>query len=88
MKILRIGADWCPECIIMRLRFAEILKEMPDLQTEFIDIDQNKTIKKAWQIIDIPTFIFLDKTGQEFLRLEKLVETADLLKIIMENNDK
>jgi len=88
MKILRIGAEWCPECIIMRLRFAEIEKEIPDLITEFIDVDKDKEIKKIWNIDDIPTFIFLDKNGQEFLRLQKLIEKEDLLKIIKENNDK
>lgn len=88
MKILRIGADWCPECIIMRLRFAEIQKEIPDLKTEFIDIDQNPEIKKEWKIEGIPTFIFLDNQGQEFLRLQKLIEKEDLIKIITENHDK
>lgn len=88
MKILKIGAEWCPECIIMRPRFAEIEKEMPELETEFIDIDQNKEIKKRWQIEDLPTFIFLDKNDQEILRLTKLVEKEDLIKIITENNDK
>lgn len=88
MKILRIGAEWCPECIIMRLRFAEIEQEMSALDTEFIDVDKNPEIKRLWNIEDIPTFIFLDKNGQEFLRLQKLVEKEDLLKIIQENNDK
>ncbi|MDO8668760.1 MAG: thioredoxin family protein [Candidatus Buchananbacteria bacterium] len=88
MKILKIGADWCPECIIMRLRFTEIEKDMPDLQTEFIDIDKNPEIKKARNIEDIPTFIFLDKNGQEILRLQKLIEKEDLIKIIKENYDK
>ena len=88
MKILRIGAEWCPECIIMRLRFEEIAKEFSDLQTEFIDIDKNKSIKKERNISDIPTFIFLDKNNIEFLRLEKLIEKEDLIKIIIENNDK
>jgi len=72
----------------MRLRFAEIEKEMPELKTEFIDIDKNNDIKKIWSIEDIPTFIFLDKNGQEFLRLQKLVEKEDLIKVIKENNDK
>lgn len=88
MKILKIGADWCPDCIIMRLRFNEIEKEIPGLETEFIDIDKNKEIKKERNIEDIPTFIFLDKNNQEFLRLQKLIEKDDLLKIIKENNDK
>lgn len=72
----------------MRLRLAEIVSEIPDLQIESIDIDDNPEIKKDKQIDDIPTFIFLDKNDQEFLRLKKLIEKEDLIKIIKENNDK
>ena len=88
MRILKIGAEWCPECVIMKIRWQEVERQFPDLKTEFIDIDKNSTIKKERNVEDIPTFIFLDDTGQEFLRLQKLVEKENLLKIIKENNDK
>lgn len=88
MRILKIGAEWCPECVIMELRWREIEKQFPDLKIETIDIDKNPAIKKERQVEDIPTFIFLDDNGQEFLRLEKLVETEDLIKIIEQENKK
>lgn len=87
MRILRIGAQWCPECIIMRLRWQELEKAIPNLDSESIDIDQNKKIKRKWNIADIPTFIFLDKNGKEFLRLEKLIEVEELIKVIKDNQD-
>ena len=88
MRILKIGADWCPECVIMRPRWQEVKKQFPDLAIEDIDIDKNPAIKKERSVEDIPTFIFLDDSGQEFLRLEKLVETEDLVRIIKENINK
>ena len=85
MKILKIGADWCPECVIMRLRWQEIEKQFPDLKTESIDIDKNPAIKKTRNVEEIPTFIFLADDDRELLRLEKLVEIKDLIRIIQEN---
>jgi len=88
MRILKIGAEWCPECVIMRLRWQAVEKQFPNLNIETIDIDKNPTIKKERNVEDIPTFIFLDDSGQEFLRLQKLVEKEDLIKIIEQENKK
>lgn len=85
MKILKFGADWCPECVIMRFRLAEIEKMMPELVTEFIDVDKNPELKKERRIEHIPTFVFLADSGEELLRLEGLVEKEDLIKFIMIN---
>jgi len=82
MKILKFGADWCPECIIMKPRWAEIEKEMPELNTEFFDIDKNKEKKLEYKIDHVPTFIFLDKEGRELERLKGLIEKEDLIKTI------
>jgi len=88
MKIIKIGADWCPECAIMRPRWAEIEKEMPKLQTEYIDIDKQPGIKASRHIDHVPTFIFLDCNDKEILRLKGLIEKEDLMKHIDENKNK
>ncbi len=36
----------------------------------------------------LPVFVFLDKDGKEFLRLEDEVEKEKLLKIVEENKEK
>ena len=53
MKILKIGAVWCPGCLVMRPRWAEIEKEMPDLITEYYDFDKDKEIMEKYAIYDI-----------------------------------
>lgn len=88
MKILKIGTTWCPECVIMRPRWAEIERAMPELQTEYIDYDQQPEIKKQYQIDHVPTFIFLDKADQEILRLKGLVEKEELSELINQHKDK
>jgi thiol-disulfide isomerase/thioredoxin len=88
MKVLKIGAEWCPECVIMKPRWAEIESELSWLQTEYFDYDQNPEIKEKYKINHVPTFIFLDEQENEFLRLKGIVEKEDLLKILNENKNK
>lgn len=88
MKILKIGASWCPECVIMKPRWAEVERELLWLETEFIDIDAGPGIKKEYHIDHVPTFIFFNQAGQEITRLKGLVEKTDLIKVINEHKGK
>lgn len=88
MKIIKIGAIWCPECIIMKPRWLEIEKEIPNLNIEYIDLDENPEIKKEKNIDHVPTFIFLDNQDNEVLRLKGLVEKDDLLEKINQLKNK
>jgi len=82
MKVLKFGAIWCPECLVMRPVWEEIEKEMPELKTEYFDADENPEKLKEYGVKDIPVFIFLDKNNKEILRLtgmqnkDKLIETV------------
>ncbi|HLD28456.1 MAG TPA: thioredoxin family protein [Patescibacteria group bacterium] len=88
MKILKIGAIWCPECAIMKPRWAEIERDMPDLKTEYIDLDQQPEIKHNRNIDHVPTFIFIGSDDQEIDRLKGLVEKDDLINKIKEHQGK
>ena len=82
MKVLKFGAVWCPECLVMRPIWEEIEKEIPELKTEYFDADEAPEKLKEYGIKDIPVFIFLDKSNKEILRLtgmqnkDKLIETV------------
>ncbi len=78
MKILKIGAIWCPECLIMRPRWLAIEKEFPWLEMPEVDVDQQPNFKKEHQIDHIPTYIFFGQNGEEIFRLKGLVEIDDL----------
>lgn len=89
MKVLKFGAVWCPGCLIMRPRWAEIEKENPWLQAEYFDFDQNKEAVEKYGITEkLPIFVFLDKNNNEFLRLEGEIEKDELIKVINENKEK
>jgi len=89
MKVLKFGAVWCPGCLVMKPRWKEIEEENPWLKTEYHDFDQDKEIIKKYNVNDtLPTFVFLDKNEQEFLRLNGEIDKSELLKIINQNKDK
>lgn len=64
---------------------AEIESETPGLKIEYYDIDEHPDLVKKYDAKNIPVFIFLDKTGEEFLRLQGYQKKDDLIKIIKEN---
>ncbi len=69
----------------MRPMWAEIESEMPELKTEYYDADEHSDLVKRYDAKNIPVFIFLDKNGEEFLRLQGYQKKEDLIKIIKEN---
>lgn len=90
MKILKFGAIWCPECLVMKPRFEKIEKELAWLQTEYFEIDEqeNKEMVEKYSIENPPVFVFLDKNSKEFLRLEGEIDRRELQEIIIKHKDK
>ena len=80
MKVYKIGGKTCPECEVMKPRWAEIEKEIPELKTEYYEAEDNPDLIKKYNIMEIPTFLFLDDQGNELSRLidiqtkERLIE--------------
>lgn len=69
----------------MRPMWAEIEREMPGLKTEYYDADEHPDLIEKYGAKNIPIFIFLDKNGEEFLRLQGYQKKEELEKIIKEN---
>jgi thiol-disulfide isomerase/thioredoxin len=89
MKVLKFGAIWCPGCIIMKPRWEEIEKENPWLVTEYYDYDNDKEKCDEYGIKDeLPVFVFLDKNGNEIMRLTGEIEKNKLVEIINQNKEK
>lgn len=90
MEVLKIGAVWCSGCLAMRPRWQEIEKEHPWLKTAYYDFDHDKEIVEKYQIESgrLPEFIFLDKEGQEFLRLHGEPSKEKLVGIILKNKNR
>jgi len=67
MKVIKIGSETYPECKIIKPRWAEIKKENPWLQTEYVDFKNQKEETKRYldQTEKLPTFIFLNKNSNQ-----------------------
>ena len=86
MKVLKFGAVWCAGCLVMKPRWEEIERENPWLETEYYDYDHDKAEVGKYRVTDqLPTFVFLNKNGQEFLRLTGEVGKEKILGILEEN---
>ena len=66
MKIIKIGALWCPGCLIVNKALKEVKKEY---DIEVIDKDYDMDDIEEYNVGDIlPVFIFM-KDGKEVKRL-------------------
>ena len=67
MKVIKIGAVWCPGCLVMGPRWQEIEAELPWLQAEYYDFDRNKEQMGRFNAVSdkLPVFIFIDKEDRE-----------------------
>lgn len=89
MNVLKFGAVWCPGCLVMKPRWAEIEKEYSWLKNEYYDYDTDKEMVVKYGINEnLPVFVFLDKDGKEFLRLQGEVSKEKLISVIAENKEK
>lgn len=88
MKVLKFGAIWCKECLVMKPMWQEVENEISELKTEYFDADENPDLLKKYEIKNIPAFIFLDKDDKEILRLNGVQNKDDLILRVKENLDK
>lgn len=86
MKIIRIEADWCPECVIfMKPIWDEIQKSFPEINMEIFNYDRDEEIKSKYNISKVPTFIFLTDSGEEIIRKNGVISKKEIIEIIQAN---
>ena len=70
MKIIKIGAIWCPGCLIMKKVWKNITNDYSNLDVMELDYDiDNEVVSKYNPGHVLPVVIFLDKNGNELERL-------------------
>lgn len=89
MKVIKVGAEWCNGCLVMRPRWAEIERERPWLRVEYFDYDRDRREIEKYGIESgkLPVFILLGKNGKELMRREGEVEKRDLEELIEKYKD-
>jgi len=88
MKVLKFGAVWCADCLVMKPMWVRIEAKLPELKTEFYDADEHPEVLEKYNVKDIPAFIFLDKDEQEFARKKGIQNENELLEFVKNNLDK
>ena len=69
MKIIKIGAIWCPGCLVMKKTWNNICKDYVLNITE-LDYDMDSEDIKRYNIGNVlPVVIFLDKNDNEIDRI-------------------
>lgn len=88
MKIIKIGAIWCPGCLVMKKVWNNILKEYDlDILELDYDIDNDEVTKYNVGNI-LPVVIFVSNDGIELERVigevkeSKLIELIDKYKVM------
>ena len=70
MKIIKIGAIWCPGCLVMKKVWKNILNDYPDLDISELDYDMDDNeVSKYNPGKVLPVVIFLDEDNNEIERL-------------------
>jgi len=88
MQIIKIGAVWCPGCLVMNKVWNNILKnnDLDIIELDY-DMDNDEVLKyNVGQVL--PVIIFVDKDGVELERLvgeqkeDKLMEIIDKYRVM------
>lgn len=83
MKIVKIGAMWCPGCIVMKKTWDK-LKENYDLDITSLDIDMDEEEVKPYNVgTTLPVIIFY-KDNNEYKRLIGEKKYEDIEEVIKE----
>lgn len=88
MKVLKFGAVWCKECLVMRSMWEEIEKEVTGFESEYFDIDEEDGLLGEYDVRSVPAFIFMDKEGNEIERLKGVQNKEELVSVIKNNLEK
>lgn len=83
MKIIKIGAIWCPGCLVMKKTWKSILEQYPNLNLMELDMDMNsEEVTKYNPGNVLPVIIFLDDKDNELERLIGEQKEKDITEII------
>lgn len=85
MRIIKIGAMWCPGCLVMKKVWKNILSDYPELNIIELDYDMDgQEVEKYNPGKVLPVAIFMNDNDQELERVIGEVKEELLRKKISE----
>ena len=82
MKVLDFYADWCGPCQMLAPIMDELEKEHKDVEFVKINIDDQPEIAEKYEVMSIPTLVFLDDDDKITNTLVGLKSKKDIEKIL------
>ena len=80
MKIIKIGAVWCPSCIIVNKHFKVLKEKYKDFEFIDLDIDMDEEETKEYNVGNIlPVIVIKNKKDEEIKRIIGEVTEEKLL---------
>ena len=89
MKIVKIGAMWCPGCLVMKKIWNNILKDYENLEITELDYDIDNTMVSEYNVGNIlPVVIFINNNNLELDRLIGEQKESKLRELIEKYKEK
>ena len=88
MKIVKIGAMWCPGCIVMHKVWSQIEKEYDGIEIVTYDLDMDSEEVEKYEVgSTLPVIIFYED-DVEYKRLIGEKKYNDIADVILEMRNK
>ncbi|HRY78533.1 MAG TPA: thioredoxin family protein [Candidatus Izemoplasmatales bacterium] len=69
MKAVRVGALWCPSCLIMRSRWNKVFAAHPEIEIEEVDYDEQPQRVENLAVGTLLPVVILMKNDLEVTRV-------------------
>ncbi len=69
MKAVRVGALWCPSCLIMRSRWNKVFATHPEIEIEEVDYDEQPQRVENLAVGTLLPVVILMKNDLEVTRV-------------------
>lgn len=84
MNIVKIGAMWCPGCLVMHKVWTQIEKEYPELEITTYDLDMDSEEVGKYDVGNTLPVIIFYKENIEYKRFVGEKKYEDINKVILE----
>ena len=85
MKIIKIGAMWCPACIIMNKFWNKVKEEFKNIEFIDYDLDMDEEEIESYQVGNVLPVIIAINNGIEKSRLIGEKKEEEVLEFIRNN---
>ena len=84
LVVKKYFATWCQPCKQLNPIFEELKSEIPEVQFQTIDVDNNRDEALEKGISSVPTVIF-EKDGQQVYRFSGVISKSVIVGIIRQH---